>query len=292
MEDLNEPARRLKDTDTVDTTKNADEMTEMEIAPPAHTASPTIDATTPDSSQVLERPTFDLAFFDDPATGSRHIHLVGFDGLPLNSNNAISLPVRPEPSSSVEEVNRKRPGMVLSGNMTLGEKQAMGFTLSAVDVTNIRGQDESDSQQHYPACGNCGSVRHLLAECLFAGHHGVVEGCAVHNNKDHNTDQCPEFINAGLSFKVRLLVTSRGRLPPLATGDAWYPLAAEWNAQNPDGLIQMYPWTTEFTKLVSTACPAIQEVFDDHRDHDKLPIDPATKDWSAVQSSFATSTIV
>ncbi|KAF5976549.1 hypothetical protein FBULB1_6913 [Fusarium bulbicola] len=112
---------------------------------------------------------------------------------------------------------------------------------------------KSDSQRQSPACGNCGSGRHLLADCLHAGHHGIVEGCAVHNNKEHNTDQCPEFINAGLSFKVHLLITSRGRLPSLATGDAWYPLAAEWNAKNPDDLIQMYPWTTELTRSLSSA---------------------------------------
>ncbi|KLO92394.1 uncharacterized protein LW93_11967 [Fusarium fujikuroi] len=293
MDDLNDPARRLKDADMINTAKKADEMAQKEIAHPAQAASSTIDAAAPCSAQVLERPI--LACFEHPITGARLMGVVGPDGLPLHTNNAISLPVRSEPSSSVEEVNRSQ-GEALATIGNIGGRRAMGFTCSsaaaAKAIADFAARNLSVFQQRSSACGNCGSVRHLLAECLLAGRHGVVEGCAFHNNKDHNTDQCPEFINAGLSFKVRLLVTSRGRLPPLATGDAWYPLAAEWNTQNPDDLIQMYPWTTELTRSLSSACPALQEVFDDHRDYDKLPIDPATKDWSAIQSSFATSTTI
>ncbi|KAF5631686.1 hypothetical protein F52700_6606 [Fusarium sp. NRRL 52700] len=258
----------LDEADTIDTANKADEMAdemaEKEIAQLAHTPSPTIDATAPWSGQEQPQP----GLVEDPTTSSRSITFVGRDGVCINSNNAqqhgfISVPARSTPSGSVPVNQSEREALVSFGN--IGGSQAIGFILPCGEAlgealgnvaTYIGERLEAVPQQESPACGNCVSGRHLLAECLLPGPHGIVEGCSVHNNKDHNTDQCLEFINAGLSFKVHLLVTARGRLPPLTAGDEWYALVTEWNAQNPDDLIQMYRWTTELTRSFSSTCPA------------------------------------
>lgn len=148
-------------------------------------------------------------------------------------------------------------------------------------------------------CFSCGSKSHLIGFCLSI-RDGELRGCPLCHDLGHLVDQCQTFLAMGLTNKVRTLVDGRARMPPLATTVPWWDYLHQWleddvskNAGPPSG----FPWSVDFTRMVSERAfvKDLQEEFDkDHNKRSILPVDADTstfrsiyrKYWSSEQKSF------
>ncbi|KAI8963167.1 hypothetical protein F5Y11DRAFT_346851 [Daldinia sp. FL1419] len=99
-------------------------------------------------------------------------------------------------------------------------------------------------------CANCNKQGHVLRDCPGpVDADGFVSGCAVHNTKEHNYDDCDIAADFGTPLHFSFLVQSRCGLPPIRSQINWVDLAdQEWDLK-----LDAYPLTRAFSLTVPAA---------------------------------------
>ncbi|RSL83118.1 hypothetical protein CEP52_016799 [Fusarium oligoseptatum] len=174
----------------------------------------------------------------------------------------VTEPQRPADEAAPESATERSGGVIDMGNM--GEYQ----------------------------CENCTGPGHNMVWCLKVPE-GELEGCTLCHSLTHCIDECNTFLAMPLQDQVKVLVYDRFSLPPLKTKEHWFQWLCRW-LSHPDSRDQSppagYPWSEDYTAELGFGIvgdvDALQEDFDQHKDVARLPRDPATADYDAVNKTY------
>ncbi|KAF4440370.1 Cadherin prodomain like-protein [Fusarium austroafricanum] len=164
-------------------------------------------------------------------------------------------------------------------------------------------------------CGNCGNPQHLLQDCMQAGPDGFVYGCPIHNTQEHNFDDCSEVKAMLLKERAKYIIHGRINMPPISAKGTWDDLASWLRECEPNYSFKGFPWTPSYARvwsstkadLYATVGPhglrhwvplniderfrlrdlsVLQQEFDKHGNHSKLPSDPKSRNWPHQGEGF------
>ncbi|KAH6991366.1 hypothetical protein BKA56DRAFT_652212 [Ilyonectria sp. MPI-CAGE-AT-0026] len=140
-------------------------------------------------------------------------------------------------------------------------------------------------------CAKCDSEAHTLASCMHCGISGMMDGCPHCNTLRHGVSGCGKMAKLPSRDVIDLLVYGRANMPPF-NGRPWFLLFKDYikGRENFD-LPTALPWTVGFALEKQPDFASLQAELDAHRDHTRLPVDPATKDWETVQTMEAFSNL-
>ncbi|KPM34775.1 hypothetical protein AK830_g11795 [Neonectria ditissima] len=134
-------------------------------------------------------------------------------------------------------------------------------------------------------CAGCGQ----LIGCLSARDNGFMPGCPRCNTIRHDVKRCEAIQDMGMINKIDLLLVKRANMPPFNGDEPWFRLFKKFHRSNQDqGVPMRFPWSRQFAKSKLQDVGSLQAELDNHHDQSRLLVDPATKDWQSVITTFFT----
>jgi hypothetical protein len=152
-------------------------------------------------------------------------------------------------------------------------------------VADIGDAEMGNAEEPTTKCGHCARVGHEVRTCAWPSNDGIVCGCPLCNSGEHWVDKCHLWSTMGTVEKLEVLTNQRANMPCLATTMDWILFVKEILENNPDlGNGRGFPWTAGFgQRLAGTknleSC--IFSYYNAGNRRDRLPADPATKDFAA-----------
>ncbi|KAF7541999.1 hypothetical protein G7Z17_g11821 [Cylindrodendrum hubeiense] len=141
------------------------------------------------------------------------------------------------------------------------------------------------AQTDGPKCAKCGSSSHKLSWCLSCNEKGIMDGCPRCNTLEHEVKDCPVISKMQPREQVNELLYGRANMPPFNGKPWWLQFSAFIEGMPNPALPRAFPWSSSFAKAMRKDVAKLQLALDRHSDRNKLPVDPATKDWETAKTT-------